>query len=326
MGGLICASPEVEVTQTSERAADEVRHDALAALGAMRTHGYVFYREFMGANYVSSVDGVCHAAMPARFQTRGPSGAPALGALATLADIALASSWRPPVPPGQRLATVTMTLRVPREALTALVHARAEATWRADHVAASRCRLVDDRGGVLAEAEGTFVVRTPPEWVKLRTMLRRGGHEYAALNPSELDEVESGLLRQVERSLLQGSPDGPYLDFLGIVWETRGSGQAVGRWPMGPHLYNRAGHAQGGALCGALAGAALACFPPDAQLRLVEQYVQFIRPGVGTELRVEAALVRRGHQLLSAEASVLDGRGRTATRALVTLARSGGGG
>ena len=70
---------------------------------------------------------------------------------------------------------------------------------------------------------------------------------------------------------------------------------------------------------GALAEAALCCLPREANPQLLEQHVEFVRPGNGSSMRVEARLLRRGRQLISAEGAIVDGDGQTLARGLATL-------
>jgi uncharacterized protein (TIGR00369 family) len=143
------------------------------------------------------------------------------------------------------------------------------------------------------------------------------------VDPADLNAEEKRLLRRVEESLTMDGQDGPYANYLGIEWQDRGTGRSSGVWPLGPHLWNRATHVHGGALFGALAIAALACLPDETGVRVAEQHTQYVRPGVGTELRVQASMLRRGQMLSFVSAEVADAEGETVAAALVTLERGG---
>ena len=81
----------------------------------------------------------------------------------------------------------------------------------------------------------------------------------------------------------------------------------VGDVPHGPHLGNRVGNVQGGALFGLAATAARRLVGGDQQL--ADGSLQFLRPGTGGDLRVSATLLRRGRTVSAVEAEVsCDGR------------------
>ncbi len=310
------------MSQVSEMDLQKAGSRALQVFASMRTYGARFYREYMGIQSSLPLKGVGEASMPASPHTLGPRGFVAPGALATLADVALASSIRAFVAPRSRTATVGLTLQIVREVPTELVRARAEVVSGTSHTAVSQCHLTDDSGKVLALATGTFAIRPVPEtgpWLPYAQDSAIAARDVVPVDPKELRDDELWLLKHVEVSLGGECLDGPYANYLRIEWLSRGTGRATAIWPLGPHLWNRVAHVHGGAIFGALAVAAAASLPENSRARVVEQHVQFARPGRGEALRVEANLLRRGQQLTSVHAQIVAEDDRSVASALVTL-------
>ncbi len=311
--------------EASDEAVTAIRPRVLQIFATMRALGARFYREYITVNIALRRDGVCEATMPAGVHVQGADGSVAPGALATLADIALGTSSRRLVPRGHRMATVGLTMQFAPEAkLAGNIQARAEVVSATAHMTVSQCRLTDDVGDLVALATGTFAIRPVPEgtpWLPYSQDSKIAASSLPPVASEDLNDIEQRLLGRVEHSLKSPGPDGPFASFLGIEWLSRGDGEPSGVWPLGPHLWNRVDHVQGGAIFGALSAAALACLPDDVRTRIVEQHVQYVRPGAGKSLRVEAKLQRRGQLLTSVQAEMTDENGDRVAGALVTLQR-----
>jgi uncharacterized protein (TIGR00369 family) len=301
------------------------RRDALEALSSIRMRGGRFYRDYLGVRSLPHSDGGCDSFLMVRRQALGPRGAPAPGALGTLADVELGWALRQAVGANRRLATFALNLRIVRDEPAIRLDSCGQIVSLLDQIGMAHCRMTDDRGRLVAEATGTFAVRPPQKMDDWQLSLQdvNGADPAQSLSPDELDDAERRLLGLAESSALLSGPDGPYADFLGIAWESRGDGSARATWLLGPHLWNRSNHVHGGAIFGSLAEAVLACLPQEARPRLVEQHVQLIRPGLGGKLHLEAKVVRHGQRLTSAEATLLDDRERIVARALATLESAG---
>lgn len=303
------------------------RSEALEALAADRTSGVRFHRHFMGIRSNPSEDEGCRSLLLAHRQTLGPGGAPHPGALATLADVALAAALRRRLTAPQRVATFGLTLHIVRETPVPRVHSCAEPVSVDEGTGLARCLLTDPNGGLLAEASGSFAVRNPltnTAWRMVARDIEIGDPAPAPPAAAELTAEERLVVAHVERTVPLDGPDGPYGSFLGIEWQERGTGRVRARWPLGPHLWNRSGHVHGGAVFGTLAAVSLACIPPGTGARLVEQHVQYVRPATGEGIRLEAEMLRRGQRLISVHATILDAQGRTIAGALSTLDGSEG--
>jgi uncharacterized protein (TIGR00369 family) len=304
---------------------EAARRDALQSISAIRMRGGRFYRDYLGVRSLPHTDGGCDSFLMVREQALGPRGTPAPGALGTLADVDLGWALRRSVGANRRLATFGLNIRIVRDEPAIRLDSCGQKVSLLDQIGMAHCRMTDERGRLVAEATGTFAVRAPQKMDDWQLSLQEAdsADPLHLLSPDELDDAERGLLDHVESSARLDGPDGPYGDYLGIAWLERGEGSARATWPLGPQLWNRSNHIHGGAIFGSLAEAVLACLPRDAKPRLVEQYVQLIRPGVGDRLHLEAKLIRHGQRLTSAEAAILDERGRTVARALATMESAG---
>ena len=110
----------------------------------------------------------------------------------------------------------------------------------------------------------------------------------------------------------------PYCQHLGMRYEPRADA-AEGEAPvdvvlrLGPHLTNKRGVVNGGALASmldaALGCAVLAAMKPEEWCATVSLDVQFIRPGRGTELRGRGRLVKRGARQAFAQGEIRDESG-----------------
>ena len=308
------------------RVSDEVvareRERALRILAVVRAHGARFYREYMSIRESPTQDDAYKAVLPVGTHVFGPTGFVAPGALATLADVALASSIRPHIRQRARTVTVGLTMQFISDRPTQAVHARAEICAVDSHMGLSQCRLTDDQGGLLALATGLFAIRPVPDaapWLPYSRDAAIAHSSVPPLDPSELDAEERWLLEHLENSLRSDGPDGPYANYLGIEWQARGMGRSEGIWRLRSHVWNRVTHVHGGAMFGGLAAVALACLPDSTKVRVAEQHVQFVRPGQGEALHVKANVVRQGARLTSVQSAVTDKNGEVVANALVTL-------
>ncbi len=296
--------------------------DILSAFAAMRAHGVRFYKTFMSFGELPDTTSVRGAAVPVRHRVLGPRGFMAAGALATLADAALSAVLRRSIGEPTKMATIGLMLQVIREVSARTIVADAETVSLTRRVGVARCKMTNEEGTLVAIATGTFAISNM-QMVYPRLFAEQdnatGDSQLPSFPLQELSRHERLILKNVERLLRASSADGPFADFLGIEWQRRGDGEARGRWPLGPHLWNTVGVIHGGAVCGALVAAALACIPGDPPGRILEQHVQFIRPAQGDELVVEAQLSRRGRSVIFVDAAVTNPEHKIVASALITV-------
>ncbi|WP_324275558.1 PaaI family thioesterase [Blastococcus brunescens] len=128
------------------------------------------------------------------------------------------------------------------------------------------------------------------------------------LDPQERAAVEA-TIQAAERARARGTSVGEELT--APHWDTGApEGTARGTLRIGPELTNRVGHLQGGALYGiGLAAADRAVQTTGDPLDPADGSWQFLRPGDGTDLVVEATVARRGREAAFATVTLtVDGR------------------
>ena len=247
----------------------------------------------------------------------GADGRVDLGALALLADLALAACMRAHLGRATRLATVSMNLQftgAPRGG-------RLRATGRfqgffrhgAGRLGMSRVS-VEGKAGLLCYGGGTFMALAPPHSVTLHPVpLRtRASPEPRPLAQEDLGAKEQDILRRADAALLRGGA------FIERFWGSRPRRTKSGAecaLPNGPHIGNRVGHAQGGivlALAAATAGAAL-----PAHWRISGISAWYTSPGEGPVLRSSSRLVHHG-RLTAVVRTRIAGRNRRRVLEVVT--------
>ena len=242
-------------------------------------------------------------------------------ALATLADVSLGLAIRARGPRDRRLATTSFSLQQVRDARGA-VTCHSELVWSdpGGDRALVRARLTD-AAGLVAIAEAWFLtlplgpdVRvTPMPWERTgRRVVRR-------VSPEDLTDDELRASRTATLACARAAATGVPLAraLLGLEWSESGEEQVVGRAEIGPHLSNRVGDVQGGALLGfaSTAGARLAA----EGAVLADAHLQYIRPVRGEHLTVTASTVRRGRSAHFVDATVEVGGKVTNTARLTYL-------
>ncbi len=296
--------------------------DILQSFAVMRAHGVRFYESFMSIQELADTSAVCGATVPVRHRVLGPRGFVAAGVLATLADEALASALMSAIGEPSRLATIGLMVQVVRETPATQIQAEAEVVSLARRTGVARCKMTDERGNIAAIATGTFTIRrvkTGDPRLFAEQGDATGDSRLQPVPLHDLTQQERSIFQHMERGFGATSQDGPFADYLGIEWNRRGDGESSGRWPLGPHIWNSTGAVHGGSICGALGVAALACIPGDPPGRILEQHVQFVRPGHGDELHVEAHLLRQGQSVIFVHAAITDVSQKNIASALVTV-------
>ena len=215
------------------------------------------------------------------------------GALALLADMALASALRGTVGASARLATVTMQLQLTGARRTGRLTANATFDGFLEGARGRQgMSRAEVRAGrkLVAHASATFMVLGGPNATAAHPLPRRGDKRLAeALHPDHLNaEEERVFLRAADA--LRGP--GPFLaSFWGYLPKRTKDGATCSA-PHGLHVGNRIGHSQGGVTLGLAASTALAALGPEWPL--VSASAWFIGPGTGLKLRARSTVVHRG--------------------------------
>jgi acyl-coenzyme A thioesterase PaaI-like protein len=272
---------------------DPVLARVLRAIATNRTPGYNFPGWFLELSY----DRVSKAAATASLDTGAhnvdASGQMDLGAVALLADMALASALRGTVGASARLATVTMQLQLtgaPRTGrLTASSAFEGFLAGARGQQGLSRAEIRSGRK-LVAHASGAFMVLGGHKATAPHPLPRRGiGKMALNLHPEHLNAEEERVFLRAADAL---RAEGPFLaNFWGYSPKPTRDGARC-TTPLGLHIGNRVGHAQGGVTFGLAACTASAAL--GAEWPLVSASAWYVGPGTGLKLRARSTVTHRG--------------------------------
>ena len=277
---------------------ERIRQQVLRGLVLNRAGGYHFAGNFLDFSFDRvETDEVCVSLDP------GPhcieiDGQVNLGAVAMLADLALASSVRASLPSSQRLATVAMTLQFTglplRERLDAVGSCSGFFRDGAGRQGMSRF-VMSCRGAEVCHGSGSFMALDPPRGVTLQPMplRRRGDPDPELPAESELARDERKVLSNAEIAMAQSAKDGGA--FIRHFWgyaphkTVDGARCAVRNTPQ---IGNRVGHVQGGIVMGLAAATATAALPPTWALAGISAW--YISPGEGRVIKARSRVLHHG--------------------------------
>jgi acyl-coenzyme A thioesterase PaaI-like protein len=277
-----------------------VRAQVLRGIARNRTPGLHFPGHFLLLERRHfERDGV-RMAMPDGPHCVDATGAVALPALAVLADASLASATRPFLPVGARIATSSIHLNftglVPRGPLLGEGQCLGFSEQAVLRQAYGR-GLVRSAEGVVCHGSGTFVQLETPPGVKLHPTAWdvRDQPPEPEIDPRRLDAVERRVLLRADACLAATTTGTCFLD---RFWGGRIAGAhhaARGTLPLGAHVGNRVGNAQGGILVAFAAAVARAAVPRHGVLESVSAW--FISPGIARQLTARAQVLQHGRNL-----------------------------
>jgi len=276
------------------------------AVFATRHVGMHLYGHLLGVWCEPPSSGHCSGEIKVNPNCLDHQGSLAIGALATLGDMALQTALLPAYP-GQRL--MTMLLQVRRYGL---------GTCDAVHIAAQVCNvgkqaglahawLKDNKGSPIGDLCGTFVpVPMPSAWrplpweIGLKRPVYPENSAHAGFSDDEITQIKI-----LNALLKDGKPQ--FSDLIKLGAPERDAGRWRLPWTPEMHLFNRGGEAQGGAICGALALASKVAAPEGAIL--FEHKVQFFRPAKH-DVNITVEALHEGRRFTSAMSRMLDPENR----------------
>lgn len=277
---------------------ESIRRRVLRALALNRTPGLHFPGNFLDLSFDRVAAGDTRLSFEAGAHCDDARGEADIGALAMLADMALAMSVRAELEPSTRLATVSMTLELSALPRTGRVGATAKCHGflGEGYGRAGRSRVViQGAEGEIGFGSGAFMVLEPPANVTLHPVPRRKRSDAppAVLEESELAPEESSILRHAEASLERSArAREPFIrHFWGFLPQRTPDGAAC-VMPNAAHVGNRVGHAQGGILLGLAAATASVALPPSWLLTGLS--AAFVSPGEGPVLKAASSVLHHG--------------------------------
>jgi len=298
-----------------------IRDQVLRAIAHNREPGLHFAGNFLGVSWDHVEASETRLSLDVAPHVADADGQLNIGALAMLADFALANCMRAILEPHQRLATVSLTLELTDAPRTG----RLEAAGRfrgfiregKGRIGKSEVLVVSGRAPVCV-GSGAFMALDPPADVKLHPVphRRRDSPPVALPSRDELNPSEKEVLQRAETAL-----EDPHPSFIERFWgylPRRTKGGAACKAPNGPHIGNRVGHAQGGVLLGLAASTAACAAPQGWRLSAVSGW--FLRPGQGEALAANASIVHQGRLTALARTVVTDPERRAVIETMTTHA------
>jgi acyl-coenzyme A thioesterase PaaI-like protein len=280
--------------------ADFIRQRALVALSNNRIPGYHFAGNYLDIRCPKyGTDGVVME-MDTAPHNANADGTTHFGALAFLADMALAGSCRSFVDPSRRTATLCFHMQFLDAEPRGVLRAETQATGFLEHTALPQANCIGrlfSGGQTVLTMAGTWVAPPTPDGRSLHPLpWEPGGLPRIAplLKRADLDAQEKAAYRRVERVLKASAADG----FITRFWDPlvkQTSAGAVGKLPVGLYVGNRVGHVQGGLLLNMALVTARAAVPSHPVTTLISAW--YISPGQGKMLTARATVIQNGRNV-----------------------------
>jgi len=301
----------------------DFRRRVLRGLAANRTPGFHFAGNFLGVSYDRVASDGARISLEAGPHCIDSRGEMDLGAVAMLADIALATSIRCAIDSDRaRLATVSMHLQFTGAAITGKLEAFGEfqgfLAGTAARQGVSRVAL-DANGTRVGFGSGAFMALEPPAGVTMHPVVPERPREAAPLDESRLEPGEAAILRHADEVLARIKSTSSLIEaFWGFEAHRTESGGAA-TLKNGGHVSNRVGHVQGGLLVGLSAKTAMAALPATWMLASVSAC--FVSPGEGESLHASSKVIHHGRDTAVVRTEVTGVDGRKVLQTMSTHAR-----
>ena len=274
-----------------------IRKQVLRSLARNREPGFHFAGHFLGITFAGKTADESRVSLEPGPHCEEADGQVNLGAVAMLADIALASAIRARLTPEQRLATVSMHLQFTgiemRGTLEASGYFEGFLDQGSDRQGLSRVALTCGGRKVLF-GSGAFMALNPPPGVVLHPMERPVRHDPAPLADDQLQPHEAAILQSADTALADATRRHSFIRrFLGQDPRATKSGASC-TMENRPYIGNRVGHVQGGLLVGLAATTAMAALPPTWMLSGISAW--FVSPGEGPAMKARSRVVHHGRR------------------------------
>jgi acyl-coenzyme A thioesterase PaaI-like protein len=298
-----------------------IREQVLRGIALNREPGFHFAGNFLDISFDRVAVDDTRLSLQSGPHSADTDGQTTIGALALLADIALAASIRAGLERSTRLATVSLNLHFTGAPRTSFLDARAAFhgffTQGSGHLGLARVIVRNEYGDVCL-GSGSFMVLKPPKDVSLQPMpLRRRGEKPAPLlAEKELKRDELAILRHADAALAKtASNRGAFIRRFWGYEPRRVFGGSACVVTNGPHIGNRVGHVQGGILVGMAAATAGAALPANWALTGISAW--YISPGEGETLKAKSKVIHHG-RLTAVVRTQVTGRNRRRVLEVVT--------
>lgn len=274
-----------------------IRDRVLRGLALNRTPGYHFTGNFLNLSFDHNTENDVRLSMDVGPHNAELNGNVNYGALAVLADIALAANVRAGHTPASRLATVQMSLQFTGAPITGRLHAASSLQGYVDKITSCQGTgqvTVAANGKPVCFGSGTFMVLNPPKGVALSPMSHRkdSDPQVAPLTEDELKRDERKVLEFAEAAIASSQTGSTFIRrFWGFDTHPLTKG-AAGKLKNGPHVGNRVGHLQGGVTMGLGIATAETSLPASWMLSAVTAW--YISPGEGRVIKARSRIIHHG--------------------------------
>ncbi len=277
-----------------------IRTRVLTAIADNRVPGLHFAGHFLGLEWREVTADTARMALAAGPHCRDADGAVNLVALGILVDNILATPTRTEAVPGARLATIQIHLQFTGAPITRDLTAEGHLVGRSEGAALRRelsSATISAEGKTVCHASGEFMLLDARPGVTLAPLpwQRKDPPQTVPVGDGELDPIERAILNTCDTALAKASPQVSFIEnFWGGV-PRRSARGARNRVAIGPHIGNRVGHVQGGALLGLAAVNARAAAPATMLLANISAW--YISPGRGDALSIRSQILHAGRTI-----------------------------
>ena len=295
----------------------------LLALAKTRSGAMPFPAHFSGLTFDNAEAGKRTLRLPAQPQVLRASGEFAAMAILMACDLSLSSAIRLRVGKEVRLPTVSLQIDYSAKPMSnEMLLLSSTLQSQIGDLVTAECEIKARSGERVGRGLGRFLLtaRQPGEGFS-RFPWETGSP--IALNPSELTPAEHEIYSFLLRKDLKVKERRLYDQIYRVAATSCGeAGTTQLRQPLGPHLANRSGIVQGGAIAGLLSDACeAAARETDASLAIWSTSCTFLRPAsLGSRhLTANARVLFIGRRITCASAEATDDHGNLLARAEALL-------
>jgi acyl-coenzyme A thioesterase PaaI-like protein len=300
-----------------------IRDRILRGLAANRIPGFHFAGSFLGVSFEDLAADASRIRLEGGPHCIDADGQVSLGAVAMIADIALAVTIRSGLASDRvRLATVSMHLQFTGARIDGPIEGRGALEGFLAGTAARQgiARVsVEGNGTLVCYGTGAFMALDPPPGVTMHPVVLERHRDEPPLAEKDLTPPEAAILAHADASLERV---GAKLSFIEAFWGYEPHRTQTGAsctMKNGTHVGNRVGHAQGGLLVGLAARTAMAALP--ASWSLASATACFVSPGEGDSLHAASKIIHQGRDTAVARTEVTGKEGRKVLQVMTTHAR-----
>lgn len=303
--------------------APELDH-VLAGIARNRAPGFNYPGNFLQVAYDRVTKGASVLSLDAGPHCIDRDGQVNVGALALLADMALAASFRETVGRSSRQATVSMSLQFTGAPRTGRLLAEATFDGLIAGLAGDQglARVsVTSNGKLVCTGSGGFMVFRAKEKKLAHPMKARSRAWRAPPLPAieDFTPEENAILRHAQRALKASREHSFIENFWGYRPRPAKRG-ATATMPIDAHIGNRVGHAQGGVTFGFAAATAAAALTP-VFWTLVAANAWYVGPGTGKILRAKSKVLHLGGLTAVVHTRIANDEGRAVLECVTSHAR-----